>query len=193
MLLIGNAGAGKSTLALHCLRRGVQLISEDSTFVTPRALQATGVPTFLHLRDSSLEWLTERERTRISKFPVIQRRSGVQKIEVDVRRIRWPIARAAPRLTAIVFLTKQKGSSEGDRAPLLTPLSAKEALQRLAISQSYAAGRPGWAEFAARASKLPAYELRRGAHPDEGVDEMRELFSRASRTNEGGTKGSRKR
>lgn len=177
VLLIGASGAGKSTLAMHCLRRGMELVSEDSTFVTPPRLSATGVPTFLHLRESALEWLPAREGKRLAKFPFIYRRSGIRKLEIDLRSTKWRMARAAPSLAAIVFLTKKKPSKR-QGARLLARLSKQEASRRLASSQAYAAGRPGWTEFLKRATRLGAFELRRGEHPDEAVDELSELLTR---------------
>src|SRR5262249_51770642 len=47
VLLMGDSGAGKTTAALHCLLQGLEFASEDSVFVTPDTLLATGVANFL--------------------------------------------------------------------------------------------------------------------------------------------------
>jgi hypothetical protein len=80
ILLMGPSGAGKSTVALHCLLNGFDFLSEDSVFVAPDTMLATGVANFLHVRADSLGWLgRSREAGAIAKSPVIQRRSGVKK------------------------------------------------------------------------------------------------------------------
>src|SRR4051812_11787740 len=43
VLLMGESGAGKSTVALLCLLAGFEFLSEDSVFVEPDSLLATGV------------------------------------------------------------------------------------------------------------------------------------------------------
>src|SRR2546421_9180842 len=80
LLLMGPSGAGKSTVALHCLLRGFDFLSEDSVFVAPDTMLATGVANFLHVRSDSLRWLGRtRDATAIRESPVIRRRSGVTK------------------------------------------------------------------------------------------------------------------
>src|SRR5581483_5100530 len=54
LLLMGASGAGKSTAALHCVLSGLEFLSEDSVFVAPDSLLATGVPNFLHVRRDAL-------------------------------------------------------------------------------------------------------------------------------------------
>ena len=54
MLLMGASGAGKSTVALHCLLRRLDFLSEDAVFVQPSTMLATGAPNFLHVRSDSL-------------------------------------------------------------------------------------------------------------------------------------------
>ena len=46
VLLLGPSGAGKSTVTLQCLIEGLGILSEDSVFVTPDTLLATGVSNF---------------------------------------------------------------------------------------------------------------------------------------------------
>jgi hypothetical protein len=178
VLLLGASGSGKSTAALHCLLEGFDFVSEDSVFVTPDTLLATGVANFLHVRSDSLRWLVRaRDRERIRKSPVIQRRSGVRKFEVDLRRGDYRLAAAAPRLTAIVFLSAQ---SAGAR-PQLAALSKSSLRAKLAALQPYAANQPEWTTFTKNITTLDAFELRRERHPLETVETLRELLDSRAR------------
>ncbi|HZT04079.1 MAG TPA: hypothetical protein VFA39_17640 [Steroidobacteraceae bacterium] len=165
LLLIGDSGAGKSTAVLHCALQGLELISEDSLFVAPQSLLATGVANFLHVREESLRFLSAADARFIRHAPTIRRRSGVEKFEVDLRQPRFRLAPRSPRIVAVVALSAARAGSE----PLLTPIARGEALARLRASQPYAASQPGWGRFATRIRALPAFELRRGRHPREAV------------------------
>jgi energy-coupling factor transporter ATP-binding protein EcfA2 len=181
VLLLGATGAGKSTVTLQCLLEGLGLLAEDSVFVVPDTLLATGVGNFLHVRADSLRWIAQRSRaTSIRKSPVIVRRSGVRKYEIDLRGDEYRLAERPLKLGAIVFLSSQR-AMEGH---LLKRLSQAEALSRLVQEQAYAASQPPWALFTRSVARLPFFELRRGQHPSEAVAVLRELIespSRASR------------
>jgi hypothetical protein len=177
ILLVGASGSGKSTLVLHCLLSGLDFLAEDSVLVNPEGLLATGVANFVHLRPDSLRFLDDAQRSALlRKSSVIRRRSGVAKLEIDLRRPQYQLAAAPLRLRAVVFLSSRKA---GTRA-LLKSLGTANVLKRLAASQRYAAGQPGWNAFTRELSALPAYELRRGAHPREAVEAVRELLARRS-------------
>jgi hypothetical protein len=178
LLLMGPSGSGKSTLALHCLLKGFDFVSEDSAFVVPDTLLATGVPNFLHVRADSLHWLgRSSDAVAIRKSPVIRRRSGVRKFEVDLRHAGYRLAARALTTTAIVFLSAR---SAGD-GPLLTPLPRSRFLARLALMQPYAAGQPSWRTFIKAVEGLDAFELRRGRDPRDGVEILGGLLSRPAR------------
>lgn len=173
-LLVGGSGAGKTTAALHCLLEGLDFVSEDSVFVAPGTLLATGVANFLHVRSDAKRWLDDSPAARaIRASPVIRRRSGVRKFEVDLRQADFRLATAAPRLKAMVFLSEE---SAGKR-PLLTPLSSGGIAKKLAELQPYARTRPEWPVFAKSIARLEAFELRRGDHPRETVAAVREVLS----------------
>jgi hypothetical protein len=173
ILLMGPSGAGKSTVTLQCLLQGFDFLSEDSVFVAPDTMLATGVPNFLHVRSDSLRWLDRaRDIASIRDSPVIRRRSGVRKFEVDVRRGRYRLAPSPLKIVAIVFLSSQ---SAGER-PLLEPLPMRRMLAKLADAQAYATNHPGWSTFSKSVSKLHAFELRRGRHPLEAAEVLRELL-----------------
>jgi hypothetical protein len=173
-LLMGESGAGKSTIALQCLRQNLQLVAEDSTLVAPGTMRAMGVANFLHVRSDSLRWIPTREARRIRSSPVITRRSGARKFEVDLRGAGSPPAAAVPRLKAVVFLSARRAAG-GTR---LLPLPRAALLARLEAMQPFAAGQPHWSAFCRQAARLGAFELRRGAHPLEAVDCVRDLLSR---------------
>jgi hypothetical protein len=171
-LLMGGSGAGKSTLALHCLLHGFDFIAEDSTFVAADAMRATGVANFLHVRANSLRFLGRgAAAAMIRNSPVIRRRSGVAKFEVDLRRTGYPLAKAPVTLQSLIFISKD---SAGAR-PLLLQLPKTRVLAYLQASQPYAANLPEWRAFKRRAALFDAFELRRGRHPQEAVAALQEL------------------
>jgi hypothetical protein len=171
VLLMGASGAGKSTLALQCLLQGFQFVSEDSTLVTPATMQAYGIANFLHVRNDSLKWVPAGAAAAIRAAPVIRRRSGVRKFEFDLRREDHRLA-ATLELRSTVFVSPRRLT----RGPLLRPLPRRDLLARLAATQAFAAGQPHWAAFRAQAARLGGFELRRGAHPLEAVQCLRELL-----------------
>jgi len=173
-LLVGESGAGKSTLSLHCmLQEGLDFLTEDASFVAPQDLSVTGVGNFLHLRFDSLEFLDDEEMRAIARAsPVIRRRSGVEKYELDLRQ---PWARLAPaplKLEHIVMVSSESAAG----GPLLLPLGTDELLARLTRSQPYASQQPGWPQFVEQVSRLHGYRLRRGSHPREAAEALRGLL-----------------
>lgn len=177
LLLIGPSGSGKSTVALHCLLQGFDFVSEDSVFVTPDKLLASGVANFLHIRRDSLRFLTETAHaSRIRKSPVIQRRSGVQKFELDLRRPDYRLASAPLKILAVIF-TSAANASDGR---MLKPLRKAETLAQLHATQPYAANSVGWKAFTKNLAGVNAFELRRGRHPLQAVRELQELVADAS-------------
>jgi len=174
VLLVGPSGSGKSTLTLHCLLHGLDFLAEDSVLVEPRTLRASGVASFLHLRPDSLRFLDARTARAVRAAPVIRRRSGIAKFELDLRRLRCHLAPAPLRIVATVFLSP---APPGKRCRI-SPLSPARLAARLAAEQRYAAGQPGWRLFGQRVARLPAFRLRRGPHPLEAVEVLEELLRR---------------
>jgi hypothetical protein len=178
VLLLGPSGAGKSTVTLQCLVEGLEILSEDSVFVTPDALLATGVSNFLHVRTDSLGWIAQpRVLARIRKSPIIRRRTGVRKYEIDLRRDESSLAQRPLQIGAIVFLSAQSAAGR----PLLRRLPADEALPMLVHEQAYAANQPPWARFVRAVKRVPFFELCRGRHPSESVAALRGLMETPSR------------
>jgi hypothetical protein len=173
VLLLGPSGAGKSTVTLQCLLEGLGILSEDSVFVTPDTLLATGVSNFLHVRADSLRWIAQRRHVAtIRKSPVIRRRSGVWKYEIDLRRGAYPLVERPLKIGAIVFLSAKSAVAQ----TLLKRLLPKEALPMLVREQAYAANQPPWTLFARSVTRVPFFELRRGQHPSESVAALRGLI-----------------
>jgi hypothetical protein len=173
LLLMGPTGAGKSTVTLQCLLKGFDMMSEDSVFVAPAQMLATGVANFLHVQAESLRWLEgTKQAAAIRRSPTIRRRSGAVKFEVDLRGGQYRLAARPQKIAAVVFLSPQPAG----RGPLLEALSRSDVSRRLAAHQAYALHQPGWKVFAQRASRLPAFELRRGSHPVDAVGPLRALL-----------------
>ncbi len=108
----------------------------------------------------------------LRRSPVIRRRSGVEKLEIDLRQRRFRLARAPLEVIAVVDLASRQARG----GPLLTRLGSRELQRRLRVSQPYAASQPGWRTLVQRIRTVPAFELRRGRHPRESVAALQELL-----------------
>jgi hypothetical protein len=150
---------------------GLDFLAEDSVLVDPNGL-ATGVANFLHVRPDSLRFLEDAGRAALRRSPVIRRRSGVEKFEIDLRRPQYRLAAAPLRIGAVVFLSPRRA---GARA-LLAPMRKAQLTEKLAASQRYAAKQPGWSVFIQRVCRLPAFELSRGHHPLQAVEALKALL-----------------
>jgi hypothetical protein len=174
ILLMGASGSGKSTITLQCLKAGFEMVSEDSVFVAPRSMLATGVANFLHVKSDSLRWLDRaQDAAAMRQSAVIRRRSGVAKYEIDLRGGGFRLAAAPPKVAAIVFLSPRPSV----RDSLLERLSRQDLRSRLTAHQAYAAHQPVWSAFCRHAARIPAYELCRGRHPLEAVEPLRALLT----------------
>lgn len=174
ILLMGPTGAGKTTVALHCLLNGFEFLSEDSVFVAPRSMMATGIANFIHVRAESLRWLKgSPDCSLIRGAPTIRRRSGVKKFEMNLRDKQFRLAQNPLKIIAIAFLTRQNASAR----PILTPLSAAAARAKLADMQGYGTSLPSWRAFGEQVSHLTLLEARRGQHPNETVEALRSILN----------------
>lgn len=173
VLLMGESGAGKSTVALQCLLAGLDFVSEDSTLVAPGPMLATGLANYLHVRSDSLSWLERpRDVDRVRRSPVIRRRSGARKFEMDLRGGPFRLAANAPWVRAVVFLSSQSAAG----GPMLSRVPRRVLGARLRRFQPYAAGLALWGEFCRGVARAGAFELRRGGHPRESVAALRDLL-----------------
>jgi hypothetical protein len=169
-LLMGSSGSGKSTATLHCAADGLDFLAEDSVLVEPRTARATGLANYLHLRSDSLRYMEDRQLSEaLRASPSIHRRSGVAKLEIDMRRTPFRLAPKPPRIATIVFLSTRSASG----GPLLLPLRKEDAARRLRLDQPYAARQPGWTDFMRLTQRVDAFELRRGHHPRESAEALR--------------------
>ncbi|MCC8536509.1 serine kinase [Xanthomonas axonopodis pv. poinsettiicola] len=174
VLLLGASGAGKSTLALHSLLHGLEFIAEDGVFVAPDSLLTTGVANFLHLRPEALGLVDAPTRAWIAGSPIIRRRSGVEKFEVDIRHGHATLAPAPLQLGAVVMLSKRPASASGNG--LLMPVPAAQIAPCLQRDQPYAAGQPGWQRFVAQVQRIGMFTLHRGPHPQACLDALLQVL-----------------
>jgi hypothetical protein len=172
ILLMGPTGAGKSTLALQCLLEGFDFLAEDSVFVAPDSMRATGTANFLHVRADSLGWLAPAARNLIRNSPTIRRRSGVKKYEVDLRRQEFRLAQRPLEIAGVAFLSERAGGA----GSLLRRLSAADILARLKSEQAYGASLPQWRGFSRNLLELGGFEILRGSHPSTGAEALRSLL-----------------
>jgi hypothetical protein len=169
LLLLGDSGAGKSTLALHWLLQGQALMSEDSVFLLPGRWLATAVPNFLHLHANALRLVKDPATTAlIRQAPIIRRRSGARKYEIDLRGPHWSLADEPLAITGIVFLSRRQAAT----TRLLRPLSAPQLLRRLRATQPYASRHGSWDAFLQQAARIGGHVLYRGKSPDDLVEAL---------------------
>ena len=174
LLLLGDSGSGKSTLALHGLLRGLDLLAEDAVFVHPSDLMATGVPNYLHLRSDALDSVESGAvRGWVAHAPVIRRRSGVRKFEVDLRQEYGRPATGPLALVGAVFVSAQPAERPD---ALLTRLDAHEVDRTFEADQPYAPSQPGWQRFKREILDRGVHQLRRGNHPRDSVDALCRLL-----------------
>ena len=174
VLLLGASGSGKSTLALHGLLQGLDLLAEDAAFVRPGDLVVTGVPNYLHLKGDALDFIgDDAVRRWVAHAPVIRRRSGTRKFEVDLRHGYGRPATGPLSLVGAVFISPQPA----DRPDaLLARLGAHDAGLLLEADQFYASGQPGWQRFKRAIMDRGIHQLRRGSHPRDSVDALCRLL-----------------
>jgi hypothetical protein len=173
ILLVGPSGAGKSTLTLQCLGAGMEFLAEDSVLIEPQSMRATGLASFLHLRADSLRFVNASAARSLRTSPVIRRRSGIRKYEVDLRLGAARLVAAPPRIVATVLL-----APTAPAAPCrLRALGARALRAAMHREQPYARGQPHWQEFLRRLARLPAFALHRGRHPAQSVAALDALLA----------------
>jgi len=174
ILLLGASGAGKSTLALHSLLEGLEFVAEDAVFVQPQNMLATGVANYLHVKSDALRFVEDHQARRwITEAPTIRRRSGVKKFEADLRQSPGRLATDPMEIIGAVLVSSE---SADDPTRLLHRLPSREISALLSDDQPYASRQPGWHPFEQRLTELGVYRLRRGRHPRDSVDALRDLL-----------------
>jgi len=174
-LLLGESGAGKSTLCLHAMLERMQFVAEDAVFATAHSCRALGVPTFLHLRHDAARWLRSTALAPVLRDArQIRRRSGVRKLELDLRNSCAALTRAPARISTVVLLRRHAAG----RGPILRRIPSSRARAALVATQPYATSRPEWRSFMRSLVRTPSFELRRASHPRESARALRELLER---------------
>ena len=172
VLLLGSSGSGKSTLALHAALGGLDFLAEDSVFVDPASMRATGLSAFVHSQAGGVKLIEDASvRDRVRRSRVIERRSGVRKHEVDLRGFA-SLAPGPLLLVATVLVSSRRAKS----VTPLEPLGKDELRRELRAEQSFAVGRPGWREFERRILSAGGYRLHR-VPPAEGVAALRRVLA----------------
>jgi hypothetical protein len=105
VLLCGASGAGKTSLAYACARRGWSYLSDDATHLLRRARKPTvaGRPHRIRFRASASKLFPE-----LNAFPPALRPSGKWDIEIESRRLGLASACRA-EAKALVFLNRGPG------------------------------------------------------------------------------------
>ena len=171
LILSGESGRGKSTLALACVRRGYRMLSEDGLFLKcrPGAAQLWGLPWRLHLLPDVKRFFPELA----AEQPHLQI-NGEWKLEIDLERF-YPgsaVTNASPG--PVVFL--EQGPDSGPVQ--IEPVARQEIAGRLQVVWPWWVG---WTDEMerqlARLVELGAYRLRTAGSPQEAVDALDALLS----------------
>ncbi len=106
VVLCGESGAGKTSLAYACARRGWMYLSDDATHVLHRSSGhiVAGRPHRIRFRASARHLFPE-----LNAFPPVLRPNGKCDLEVDTERLGIATAYRAP-VRAIVFLCRRAGT-----------------------------------------------------------------------------------
>lgn len=123
IVLCGDSGAGKTSLAYACARRGWTFLSDDAThIVRGRSDRAVvGRPYRIRFRESARQIFPE-----LNQFFPERRPNGKFDIEVETSALRIPVAPES-NASHLVFLDQQRGANQ----PRLKPFPPAEAVRRL--------------------------------------------------------------
>ena len=129
ILLCGESGAGKTSLAYGCAKRGWTYLADDATHLVRGRAERTvaGRPFSIRFRESARQLFPELD-THLSE----RRPNGKVDIEVDTRELGLTPAVESP-LGAFVFLHRQPGS----RTTRIEPIAGEEAFRHLSAAICY--------------------------------------------------------
>jgi HPr Serine kinase C-terminal domain len=154
VLLCGDSGAGKSSLAYTCAREGWEFLSDDSCRLIRRSNSRTvvGNPYQIRFRDSGVRLFPELKDRRITR-----RMNG--KLSIELRTACIPAIKTVTE-SSIEFIVFLKRGEKGP--PRLAPLSREVALGwfHKVINWGTTAMRDEQAASLARLLDVPIYELR---------------------------------
>lgn len=129
VLLCGDSGAGKTSLAYACARKGWTYLSDDATHIVRGRADRTvvGRPFRIRFRESARLLFPE-----LSRFAPERRPNGKLDIEADTSALGMTIALES-NATHLVFLNRQKESAH----PRVEPFARGEAARRLGSFTCY--------------------------------------------------------
>ncbi len=167
--LFGPAGAGKSTLAMACARRGLDVFAEDAVFcrVGPTGVELWGMPWTQRLLPDAAERFPELRDYEPALQP-----NGEHKLVVDMDAV-YP-GRAVAMAPAGPVVVLQRGSSGPTR---VVPVTASEAVDLVEVLWAI---ERAWTDAHERtAASLiggGVYRLEMNGTPDEAVDALEGAF-----------------
>lgn len=173
ILLAGDSGAGKSSLAYACARRGWTFLSDDASALVRRSsgLKMLGNPGVFRFREAAAKLFPEFLETAVCCRP-----GGKQTLEVETSRLSYIRTAFESRVQAIVFLDRQ-GYEGGP--PALLPLNQDQTWSRISTSL-FQLEHPAFQErvqTVQRLLDLPSFVMRY-RDLDEAVDTLQTLALR---------------
>lgn len=183
-ILHGRAGAGKSTLAYACARRGYRVVAEDGLLVKspPEGMRLWGLPWSLHLLPDAKRFFPELR----DEQPRLQL-NDEWKLELDLEKLR-PGSTATDAAPGWVLFLERNSAARGTQ---LEPLTLAEAQQALEVVWPWALEWTGEREDGVRQLlEHRAYRVIIGGAPDQTVDALDELVARGLAQRELGQGGS---
>ena len=129
VLLCGDAGAGKTSLAYACTRKGWTYLSDDATHIVRgrRDRTVVGRPFRIRFRESSRHLFPE-----LNRFTPELRPNGKLDIEVETSALGMKVALES-NAACIVFLDRAGEAA----APRVAPFARSEAARRLQKTMCY--------------------------------------------------------
>jgi hypothetical protein len=154
LLLCGDSGAGKSSLAYACARRGWTYVCDDASHMVRKAEDATFVGNGYELR-----FRPEARGLFDELRPMLARKRENGKLTIEVPTHQLPGIRMATRARArrMLFLERRRGAP-----PSITPLPREKALERLERWVCYGPAwmRTAWVRSYRKLVRIcPAYEF----------------------------------
>ena len=173
VLIVGNSGTGKSTLACSA-----QCWASISSARTPRSwilrtLRATGLASYVHLHEGfvAIRGIAPRCAGRSGRPPSFDAAAALRNTR-STQKIR-----NSARIGAIGPL-RSGVSLAACRADRFAPAAcgSRAGHHSIEARAAYAAQQPGWNILAQSLRRIPAFELRRGGHPREAASAVRALL-----------------
>ena len=159
VLLVGQAGAGKSTLSLALSQAGFGFMSDDRTFCSHEndEVYVWGLPTRVKLRADARRWFPELKALHTSDI-----RNGGAEVWLEPRTVRGIRCTQRARASTLIFLERTD-----TREFCLSPLSSTKALNRLTLDllPELPDATAKRSETIARMLQRPSWLLRYGGPP----------------------------